>query len=178
MFVWTGILLDNQLCELKNKAMQIENELDFKPSCHTLPSHISLKISFFIDDDKFDKVVEDITDFYHHLLPFTVECEGIEKEDEIVWLRIKENVLLKCAWLSLNSLLERHFNIPLHPYDCDFKFHSTLFMGKEEQKTTTAYELIKNHPFPEKLTVNRFVIGISEKGMIGSYSIHKEIAIG
>ena len=65
MFVWTGILLDNQLCELKNKAMQIENELDFKPSCHTLPSHISLKISFFIDDDKLDELVEDLISIIH-----------------------------------------------------------------------------------------------------------------
>ncbi len=177
MFVWTGILLYNQLNELKNRAIQIEKELDFKLSCHNLPSHISLKISFFIEDDKFDEVVEDLTNFYHHLLPFTVECEGIEKEDEVVWLRMKENVLLKCAQLSLNSLLERHFNIPLHPYDCDFKFHSTLFMSDEKQKIATAYELIKEQPFPEKLTVNRFVIGKSENGMIGSYSIHNEITI-
>ena len=54
MFVWTGILLDNQLEELKNDAIKIEKELGLKLSCHELPSHISLKISFFIEDEKFD----------------------------------------------------------------------------------------------------------------------------
>ena len=141
-----------------DKARKIEGDLKFPLSCHELPSHISLKISFFVEDDKFDKVVEELTNLYHHLLPFTVECDGIQKEGQIVWLRIKENVLLKCAQISVNSLLERHFNVPLHPYDCDFKFHSTLFMDNDKERIDSAYELIKDLTFPKTLSVNKFII--------------------
>ena len=177
MFVWTGILLEDQLNELKDKARKIEGDLKFPLSCHELPSHISLKISFFVEDDKFDKVVEELTNLYHHLLPFTVECDGIQKEGQIVWLRMKENVLLKCAQISVNSLLERRFNVPLHPYDCDFKFHSTLFMDNDKERIDSAYELIKDQTFPKNLSVNKFIIGKSNTGELGTFSIHKQITI-
>ena len=177
MFIWTAILLDKQLEKLKNKARKIENELNLKPSCHELPSHISLKISFEVADEKFDDVANRITEFYHHLIPFEIECDCIGKEGEIVWLKMRQNELLTCVQYSLNQLLLREFDIPLHAYDCDFKFHSTLFLNDDEQKINKAFALIKNEDFPQKLKASKFVIGISKTGELGSYSVHKEICI-
>ena len=177
MFIWTAILLDEQLAELKNKARKIEEELNLKPSCHELPSHISLKISFEVADEKLDDIINRIDDFYHHLIPFEVECDCIEKEGEIVWLKMKQSHLLKCVQISLNELLLREFNVPLHPYDCDFKFHSTLFLNSDEEKIIQAFDLIKNETYPKTLKASKFVIGISQTGELGSYSVHKEICI-
>jgi hypothetical protein len=90
---------------------------------------------------------------------------------------MKPNELLTCMQYSLNHLLLREFNIPLHPYDSDFKFHSTLFLNCDKQKIEKAYQFIKNEEFPKNLKASKFVIGTSNTGEIGTYSVHKEICI-
>lgn len=53
MYVWIGIDMDNQLQEIKKKAIIIDNNMNFKNSCFTLPLHISLKTAFKVEKQQF-----------------------------------------------------------------------------------------------------------------------------
>ena len=178
MYIWLGIDVDSQLCELKKTAMRTERDLGLTPSCYTLPMHISLKMSFEIDAENFDAIVADIERYYESLVPFTVSVRGIEDEGAIIWLRMSENEQLNRIHDDLNEMLASRWNIGLHEYDTDYKFHTTLFMSIDSAKMRTAYERVANAPIPDKLFVNRLVIGRSDSGALGSYSVYKTVTVG
>ena len=54
MYIWIGINVSDQLLTVGEKARQIENEIGFVNSNFTLPLHVSLKISFPVEDALFD----------------------------------------------------------------------------------------------------------------------------
>lgn len=177
MFIWLGIDVDNQLLEIKKKANIIEKELNFNHSNFTLPFHISLKMSFNLDDSLFEKVLDDVLSIYQAIKPFEVEVKGIENNHTICWIRMKENEKLN----EIHDLLNKHFlekyNIPLHEYDLDYLFHTTLFMDEDENKINQAYLLIKNSSLPKLLRVNKMIIGGSPSGALGTYKVFKEITL-
>lgn len=178
MYIWLGIDVDSQLCGLKEMAMRTERDLGLSPSCYTLPMHISLKMSFEIDAECFDAVVADIERYYESLVPFTVSVRGIEDEGCIIWLRMSENEQLNRVHDDLNEMLSSRWNIGLHEYDTDYKFHTTLFMSIDSAKMHTAYERVANAHLPDELLVNRLVIGRSDSGALGSYSVYKTVTVG
>ena len=177
MYIWLGINVDDQLCDLRSKAIDIEHKLGMKNSCYTLPMHISLKISFPVSDELFDSVVADVEEVYYSHQSFDVEVNGVENENVIVWIRMKENEKLNAIHDELNELLLKKYGVPLHEYDMDYKFHTTLFMDNDPDKLNAAYDKVKNEPVPGKLRVNSFVTGISQSGALGTYSVYKEIKI-
>ena len=59
----------------------------------------------------------------------------------------------------------------MHEYDLDFKFHTTLFMDDDIQKVCQAYNLIENITLPNYFLINKFLIGQSDDGKLGSYKI-------
>ena len=72
------------------------------------------------------------------------------------------------------TVLEK-YNIPLHEYDLDYKFHTTLFMDDDWEKVKQAYRKIRHMKLPARLTAERFVIGVSASGALGTYRIYKTI---
>ena len=177
MYIWLGINVDGQLSDLRGRAEEIEKGLGVKNSCYTLPMHISLKISFPVSDELFDSIVNDVAGIYSSHQPFDVEVDGIENESVIVWIRMKENEKLNAIHDELNELLLRKYGVPLHEYDTDYKFHTTLFMDSDTDKMHAAYDAIKNEPVPKILRADRFIIGTSPSGALGTYSVYKEINI-
>lgn len=177
MYIWLGIDVDNQLLEVKKKAHIIEKELNFKHSNFTLPFHISLKMSFNLDESLFENVLSDVISIYQEIKPFEVEVKGIENNHTICWIKMKENEKLN----AIHDLLNKHFlekyNIPLHEYDLDYLFHTTLFMDEDENKINQAYLLIKKAQLPKVLHVNRMIIGGSPTGTLGTYKVFKEIIL-
>jgi len=177
MYIWLGINVDDQLCDLRSKAIEVERKLGMKNSCYTLPMHISLKISFPVSDELFDSIVNDVERIYSSHQTFDIDVKGIENENVIVWIRMKENEKLNAMHDELNELLLKKYGVPLHEYDMDYKFHTTLFMDNDTDKLSEAYDKVKNEPIPDMLRVNSFVIGTSPSGALGTYSVYKEIKI-
>ena len=175
MYIWIGIDVDKQLQELKEKAKSIETKIGFERSNFTLPYHISLKISFEIDDCNLGQIVNDISDIYSEIEPFYIDVKEIEHHNTIVWIMMLKNRSLYRLHDRLNNFLLEKYNIPLHEYDTDYKFHTTLFMDDNSNKVSDAYEEIKDCRIPKRLLANKFVIGTSPNGEFGTYKVIKEI---
>ena len=171
MYVWIGIDVDSQLFEIKEKVRKIEGEKGFENSVFTLPFHISLKISFPIENDLFDEVKTDIINIFDEFELFCINVHGVELENNICWIRMERNPSLDGLHDRLNSVMLEKYGIPLHEYDMDYKFHTTLFMDDDINKVRNAYSELGEVYVPNKLMANKFVIGTSESGALGTYKV-------
>lgn len=177
MYGWIGIDVDSQLSEIKAKASVIERKLGFLHSNFTLPFHISLKMPFDIEDELWGKIVEDVLGIFQTLQPFEVEVSGIEYLETICWIKMKDNQKLSEAHKLLYDFLLRKYDVPLHEYDLDYQFHTTLFMDDDKSKVLEAYNSIKNEPLPKVLKINKLIIGSSPNGALGTYQVNKEFLL-
>ena len=175
MFVWVGIDVDGQLKQIKESTKAVESELIFKHSNFTLPLHISLKIPFEVTNDIVQDVIEDLMKIYDETEPFEIKVKGLSCESTISWIRMEENPILMELSGKINGLMLAKYNIPLHEYDLDGKFHTTLFMDEDCQKVKQAYTKIQHIQIPARLTAERFLIGVSASGALGTYRIYKTI---
>lgn len=57
MYIWSGILVEDELETLKNSAIALEKELDI-PTLFDFPMHVSTKISFDLKGEKYLKAVK------------------------------------------------------------------------------------------------------------------------
>ena len=176
MYIWVGINVDSQLSEIGQRVREIEEKLGYRNFCYTLPMHVSLKISFPVDNGDADRVIGDIRELFRAQSPFEIETACAELLGGIAWVRMRENERLISLSDELNSMLLLRHGIPLHEYDTDYKFHSTLFMGNEEE-VREEFSMLGNINIPEKLVANRFVIGTSDTGGLGTYSVLDEITV-
>ena len=175
MDVWVGIDMDSQYGSVKEVTKSVEKEVGVENSNFTLPMHVSLKISFWVEERDFRAVEDVITAIYDRTEPFEIAVKGIELHDNICWIRMEESPRLNALSEELNYTLRDRFGVPLHEYDLDFKFHTTLFMDDDVEKVAKAYEKVKDISVPNKLMASRFVIGTSESGDLGTYKIYKTI---
>jgi 2'-5' RNA ligase len=177
MYIWIGINVDEQLKIIKEKSFIIEKKLGFENSNFTLPLHISLKISFEVENSVYLNVIQTIAEYYQTLNAFEVDVKGIEKCEVVIWIRMFSNKSISKIHDDLNEILKNKYNVGLHEYDLDYKFHTTLFMDNDTEKIDKAYDLIRNEVLPSKLIANKFVIGTSESGKLGTYSVYKTVKV-
>ena len=175
MYIWTGIDVDDQLPGLRQRIGELEERLDISNSNLTLPVHISLKMSFPVEEENVPAVREALEVFLNSLPPFDIPVRGVEYHETIAWIRMRENETLNRIHDELNTLLQERFGVGLHEYDRDFLFHTTLFMDADAEKVRQGYEAIKNTPLPAVLRAERFLIGSSPAGELGTYQIDKKI---
>ena len=76
MYIWVGADVDKQLGEIKELTKKTENALRIAQSTLTLPLHISLKISFCVDDMIADEVIDFVSEIFHTTL---FMCEDKEQ---------------------------------------------------------------------------------------------------
>ena len=177
MFVWVGINVEEQLKETRMAVDRVFERIDISNVTCQLPLHISLKISFEIKNELFDSVLNDIIDIYNAQKPFEIKVKGIEKHENIMWIRMYSNEDLEALATSLNVMLRDKYGVPLHEYDLDFIFHTTLFMDDDAEKINAAHNLLGNVCLPETLIANTFVIGKSETGENGTYMVYKTVKV-
>lgn len=177
MYIWVGINVDGQLSEIREATQKAESEIGVDNSNFTLPLHISLKISFKIEDELFDEVVQDIVEIYERVVPFDIFVDCIELHDNISWILMKRNENLVSLSDEINTLMLKKYNVPLYEYDLDYKFHTTLFMEDRCERVRAGYEKIKNIKVPSRLRAEKFLIGTSETGSLGTFKIYKEISV-
>ena len=88
MFVWVGINVEDQLKDVRRAVDGVFERIDISNVTCQLPLHISLKISFEIEKELFESVLGDIMDIYNAQEPFEISVKGIEKHENIMWIRI------------------------------------------------------------------------------------------
>lgn len=177
MYIWVGIDVDRQLSRVRERAEAIETESGFGTSCYTLPMHISLKMSFCVSEDTAGTVIEELERYFAAQRPFTVRVRGLENEGPIVWIRMERSAELDALHDELNDMLLSRYGVALHEYDTDYKYHTTLFMDGDGRKLREACERMRNLQLPETLMASRFVIGTSESGALGTYSVLKTVCV-
>ena len=177
MFVWVGINVEEQLKETRMAVDRVFEKIDISNVTCQLPLHISLKISFEIENELFESVLNDIISVYEAQKPFNVDVKGIEKHDNIMWIRMYSNKEIEALATSLNVMLKEKYNVPLHEYDLDFIFHTTLFMDGDKEKINAAHQLFGNVNLPKTLVANKFVVGKSETGENGTYRVYKTVEV-
>ena len=173
MYVWLGIDVNEQLLELRRRGSILEDKIGCVNSVYTLPMHISLKISFEVTPYVFPEILSLVEDIYTSVSPFGVEPRGIECEEGIVWLRMNRSEALESLSTRLNGALLDKFGIPLHEYDTDFKFHSTLYIDSDSDRVEQFFREISAAPVPDVLMVKRLVVGTSPEGELGTYSVYR-----
>ncbi len=177
MFIWVGINVEEQLKEIRSAVDGVFEKTVISNVTCQLPLHISLKISFEINNELFDEVLNDIVSIYEEQKPFKIYVKGIEKHENIMWIRMYSNDEIEALATFLNMMLKEKYGVPLHEYDLDFIFHTTLFMDDDAEKINTAHTLLGNLVLPETLVANSFVIGTSDTGENGTYRVYKTVQV-
>ncbi len=177
MYILTALYIEDQLEELRDQAISIGDELGVKCPLKILPMHISLRKSFDIDDLRMKDCIDFICDYYSKIGPFSVEIDGFELDEGIIWLRMKENERLIKLHEDLVTLVKERYGVQPHELDKDFKFHSTVFMDREAD-LAPAFARIGQFALPSKILVRDFLIGTSESFKPEGYSIYKHRHLG
>ena len=175
MYIWIGIDVDDQLTQIKAAAREVEDRIGFINSNFTLPLHISLKISFPVPDAQVEAVFRDLAEVFKTVPPFSIPVKGIELDAVIAWIRMEKNATLNALHDRLNDLLLEKYQVPLHEYDRDYKFHTTLFMDMDLEKVRKAFDAVRDSFLPGVLQAKRVVIGTSPTGKLGSYTVVRDI---
>lgn len=170
MYIWIGCKLPEEFeREIRARCRPLGEELGLDMSGFSLLQHISLKISFDAGDG-----YGEILDYLESLLKkekrFYVNPAAIEAMGNILWLSFRENGTLRRLHNVLDKELKNRFAIPQHLFDKAFAFHSTLFLG-EPEKVSRAMTVLENFALPSKLSVDTFLLGVSENGKNGTYRV-------
>ncbi len=177
MYIWVGINVEEQLKEVRAAVDGVFEKIEISNVTCQLPLHISLKISFNIENELFDSVLNDIIEVYNAQKSFEIKIKGIEKHENIMWIRMHSNEKIEALATKLNMMLREKYGVPLHEYDLDFIFHTTLFMDGDAEKINAAHNLLGDLELPQTLTANTFVIGMSETGENGTYRVYRTVDV-
>lgn len=176
MFVWIGCKLPQSFeQELRTRCLEWNQEIGLDTVAFSLPQHISLKISF--ETGQPEAVLEGLAAWLGEQKPFSVHVRNPEQAGNILWLPIAENQELERLHSELDARLARGFGVPQHPFDKAFLFHSTLFMDENAEKIAKMEELLSDYSTERELTVDTFLLGLSETGKAGSYRVVRQIRV-
>ena len=174
MYVWIACDLSSGLAEIRRKCIEYNRDLHLSELAFSLPQHMSLKISFEVEDAVLESVIDAVESYLSQQRAFSISAPVPEMIPGILWLRFSENANLKRLHDELDILLSSRFGVSRHEYDRCFKFHSTLFMDGSEG-LFEMYRRISSLAIPSELIIDSFIIGISESGKAGEYRVFKNI---
>ncbi len=177
MYLWFAIDVDQQLTQLRKKAEQITAAGRISNAALTLPAHISLRISFPVEEDIREELLAKVRHYFQSLAPFSVQIKGLEVVQGIVWLRIRENDRLQEIHTQLLDLTQREYAIAPHPFDGDFKYHVSLLTGNDPRLARDFFQALGQLPLPATLRVDTLILGASPTGRAGDYAVTETIFI-
>lgn len=176
MYIWIGCKLpDNFEKEIRTRCLMLNEKIGLDTAAFTLPQHISQKISFEVA--QYEAVLGDLAAFLSKQTPFSVCIQNPVQAGNILWMPITENEQLQRLHRELDARLETQFGVPQHPFDKAFLFHSTLFMDEDTGKIAQMGKLLSDYPIERQLTVDTFLLGISETGKAGTYRVVRQIKV-
>ena len=174
MFIWTAIDVNKQLCDIRKRI----TELPYAPNpCLTLPLHVSLKISFEVEDRISDVVIQAIAEYLSSQSPFLLRTHEIECYTRVTWISIHPSMMLEDLHHGLDHIMESCFGIQPHEFDRAFRYHASLYYADDGKHVQEAYQILKDISVPEQLLADTFVIGVSESGVAGTYHVIKTISV-
>ena len=177
MFIWFGINVDQNIETFKNNFLRVAQKHNTVPQFNFHPAHISLKISSEINDDIFEDAVNDCLEYYKTLAPFDIFKNCIEIENTFLWLRWKENSNLNKIHSDLCVLMKDKYQIELHPFDYNYKFHTTLFVDADKLSNELINDVFALE-IPSKIKANNFFVGFSKDNISENYKIYKSVKLG
>ena len=176
MYIWIGCKLPESFeQEIRSRCLMLNEEIGLNTAAFSLPQHISLKISF--DAEPYEAVLEDLAAYLSQQMPFSVFVQNPVQEGNILWLPVAENRELERLHRELDTRIETRFGVPQHPFDKAFWFHSTLFMDEDMEKVAQMEKLLSDYPIEQQLSVDTFLLGLSETGKAGTYRVVRQIKV-
>ncbi len=176
MYVWIGCKLPEEFeREIRTLCLKRNQNIGLSTVAFSLPQHISLKISF--ETECHEKVLDVLAAYLSCQAPFAVRVQKPERMGNILWLPVAENPQLQRLHMELDARLESNFGVPQHPFDKAFMFHSTLFVDEDTAKLSVMEKLLTANFADQELTVDTFLLGLSETGQPGTYRVAKTICL-
>lgn len=177
MYIWVACDLSDPLGKVREDCLYLNRDIGADEVAFTLPQHVSLKISFRIDDIFFESAVADIGEYFEKAEPFCLASPTLELSGNIIWLRFADEEPLVRMHRALDAMMLQKYGVPQHAFDKCFAFHSTLFIDNDSEKLGRVYNEIAKISLPEKIMVDSFIIGTSESGKAGEYRVIDNISI-
>ena len=171
MYIWIACDLSDSLGKVREECLALNKKVGADEVAFSLPQHISLKISFRIDDGIFENVISDIRGYFAASEPFSIAGPVLEKVGNIVWLRFDEEPTLVKMHTDFDEMMLHKYGVPQHEFDKSFAYHSTLFIEQNREKLELIYDKISEVALPKTVDVSRFIIGVSETGKAGEYRV-------
>lgn len=175
MYIWVGCDINPKFIEYREKVKEINAELNLSENAFNFPQHISLKITFEMDDEIAKHCIKDIIELLKSAKPFTAKIEDIElRDDGIIWLRVQENE----EFITLHKELDEiaiSYAVKPHAFDKQYVFHSTVIMDEDKDKLAAMYERIKDIPYPQELKINTFLVGHSDDNI--TFKVDRRIKV-
>ena len=170
MYIWIGCAVPEDIAApLRAYCLECNRSLGLSTVAFTLPQHISLKISFSVDEP------EPVLDYLESTLSLQSRFEAgfteVSRLGSILWCSVDQNPRLQQLHQQLDTLLQTHWGVTPHPFDLDFQFHSTLFLDSDEGKLEQMCSLLQRYPLPETFPVTTCLLGTSPDGTPGSYQV-------
>ena len=176
MFLWIGCKLPEAYeQEIRSHCLQQNQKIGLDTTVFSLPQHISLKISF--ETEQVTAILQYLTEILSAQASFSVRLLGAEQFHNILWIPVDENERLWQLHRLLDTQLEERFAIEQHEYDKCFQFHSTLFIDPDPEKIATMAAALASYPIERELTIDTFLLGLSETGKAGSFQVVRELKI-
>lgn len=169
--LWLALDVDAQLQALRRRVEQLSCQLGCENPALTLPLHVSLRISFPVENRQYDAVFRHITRYAAGLTAFPMMTDGLAQRGNIVWLRIADNSRLNQIHQELVDQLESAYGIQPAPFDRHFLFHASLMLLPHDDMAQRALSALQAASWPDALEANRFVIGCSPTGRAGTYQV-------
>ena len=173
MYIWIACDISESYGRVREKCIENNRDLHINELAFLLPQHISLKISFRVDDSVSENVISEVASYLSDQPAFDIGEPVPELFGNILWLRFPEAGIMQELHSQLDSQLSDKFGIPRHEFDCDFIFHSTLFIDDNVDLLRKMYKRMSGIPLPKSTIINRFIIGSSDSGEAGTYSVLK-----
>lgn len=177
MFFWTALYIEDNLEEVRDQAIRIGERTGAKCPVLFLPLHVSLKISFNIDESRSEECLNLLKVYFSKIGPFNLDVIGYEHAKGIIWIRFAENQRLAEIHGGLDDLILKTFGVRPHEFDLRFIYHCTLFMD-DDDRLIPAMEQITKVPLPSRILAREFLIGASEDGLPGTYSVLSHSKLG
>lgn len=174
MYVWVGCDISPKFIEFREKVKEFNAEICASETALSFPQHVSLKITFEMDDEIAKHCIKDIIELLKEQKSFIARTQQIELHDGIIWIRVEENEQFKALHDELDQIAIS-YAVKQHEFDKSFIFHSTVIMDEDKEKLSALFEKIKDIPYPEELKINTFLVGHSNNKI--EYKVDRRIKV-
>lgn len=148
MYIDLALLVEREIQNIiRNIILKLHMDYNLELVSALLPQHVSLKSPFSISnmdyiENYFNELAKSIEPFEFKFQNIElINFEKMEIMNEVIWIDVEENPVLREIHKKINQDLKDRFDIPLSPFDGDmFHFHSTLFYHFSNEVSLDVYE--------------------------------------